>query len=119
VVGKGLIGALVVVLLMGVSGCGGGGTAGTLIGSVGPGFTIVLKDPSGHVLTTVKAGRYSVTVTDRSAFLNFHLFGPGVNEATSITGTGTSRWSVDLKPGTYQYQCDAHVSLVHGSFRVT
>jgi plastocyanin len=90
-----------------------------LIGSVGPGFTIVLNDSSGHLLTTVKAGRYSVRVADRSAFLNFHLFGPGVNEATSIAGTGTSQWSVVLKPGTYEYQCDAHASLVHGSFRVT
>lgn len=106
-------------LLAGASGCGAGSSTGELSGSVGPGFTIVMKDAAGQTVTTVKPGRYSITVVDRSAFLNFHLLGPGVSDATSIPGTGTSHWSVELKPGTYQYQCDAHAALVHGSFRVS
>ena len=105
--------------LVAMSGCGGSAPAARLTGSVGPGFIIVLDDSAGKPVRTLSAGRYTITVHDRSAFLNFHLFGPGVNEATSILGTGTRRWSVALKPGVYQFQCDAHAALVHGSFEVT
>lgn len=90
-----------------------------LTGTVGPGFTISLDDAEGRLVTSLKPGQYDVTIHDRSAFLNFHLFGPGVSEATSIPGTGTSRWSVAFRRGVYQYQCDAHKTLVHGLFRVS
>jgi hypothetical protein len=50
-----------------------------LTGTVGPGFTITLKR-LGKPFKTLKAGTYSVTVTDRSNIHNFHLRGPGVNK---------------------------------------
>ena len=41
-----------------------------------------------------------------------------MNRATTIGGTGTSRWNVTLRKGTYKYVCDraldVHEGLVHG-----
>jgi hypothetical protein len=33
-------------------------------------------------------------------------------------GTGDATWTVTLANGVYSYQCDAHASVMHGSFRV-
>jgi plastocyanin len=46
------------------------------------------------------------------------LTGPGVNKATSVSGTGKKTWNVTLKKGTYKYLCDVHSSIMHGSFKV-
>ena len=55
-----------------------------LTGTVGPGFTITLKK-LGKKVITLKAGTYSITVSDKSNIHNFHLRGPGgVNK--EITG---------------------------------
>lgn len=91
---------------------------GTLLGTVGPGFTITLK--SGlHSVTKLKAGTYTITVKDQSNIHNFHLTGPGVNKATSVSGKGTTTWKVTLKKGTYRYVCDPHASIMKGSFAVS
>jgi plastocyanin len=46
--------------------------------------------------------------------------GPGVNKLTTVSFTGTKKWTVTLKPGTYTYQCDVHASSgTKGTFRVT
>ena len=90
----------------------------TLNGTVGPGYTITLTK-SGKKLTTLKPGKYTIAVNDKGAIHNFHLTGPGVNKATSISGTGKQTWKVTLKKGTYKYMCDAHASIMHGSFKVT
>ena len=51
---------------------------------------------------------------------NFHLFGPGVNKKTSVSGTAIQTWTVTLKPGKYTYQCDVHfASGMKGGFKVT
>ena len=47
-----------------------------LTGTVGPGFTISLKRFS-KPLVSLKAGTYSITVSDKSNIHNFHLRGPG------------------------------------------
>src|SRR3954468_22073766 len=47
-----------------------------LKGTVGPGFTIVLKKGTTKV-KTLKPGKYSITVADKSTIHNFHLRGPG------------------------------------------
>src|SRR5712691_9159418 len=59
-----------------------------LQGNVGPGFTITLNESSGSLLTHLDPGSYSVHVVDRADIHSFHLLGPGVDQATSIGGTG-------------------------------
>jgi plastocyanin len=90
-----------------------------LTGTVGPGFTITLAK-AGKKVTSLKAGSYTITVTDKATIHNFHLLGPGVaKEITSVPFQGTKRVTVTLKKGTYTYQCDPHASGgMKGSFKV-
>jgi plastocyanin len=88
-----------------------------LVGTVGPGFTITLKQ-NGTKVTRLKAGKYSMTVDDRSSIHNFHLTGPGVNKKTSVGATGKVTWTVTLQKGkTYRFVCDPHASSMKGSFK--
>jgi hypothetical protein len=90
-----------------------------LAGTDGPGFTITLKK-SGTKVTKLKAGKYSITVSDLSSSHNFHLTGPGVNKKTSVGGTGKSTWTVTLQKGkTYRFVCDPHASIMKGSFKTS
>jgi plastocyanin len=90
-----------------------------LTGTVGPGFTISLKR-LGKTVRTVKAGRYTVVVSDKSNIHNFHLRGPGVNkELTSVTFVGTKTVVVRMTRGTYRFVCDPHATSMKGSLRVT
>ena len=89
-----------------------------LTGTVGPGFTISLTK-GGKKVTTLKAGKYTFAVSDKSSIHNFHLTGPGVDKSTSVGKTGNSTWTVALKKGTYKFQCDPHASSMKGSFKVT
>jgi plastocyanin len=90
----------------------------TLTGTVGPGFTITLKQGSKTV-KTLKAGSYVFKISDKSNIHNFHLTGPGVDKKTSVAGTGSSTWTLTLKKGTYKYVCDPHKTIMHGSFTVS
>ena len=95
------------------------GTVEPLTGTVGPGFTINLKQ-GGNTVTSLKAGAYTIVVDDRSNMHNFHLMGPGgVDMATTVDGVGTVTWQVTLIAGTYTYQCDPHASFMNGSFVVS
>jgi plastocyanin len=89
-----------------------------LSGTVGPGFTIGLKK-AGVTVKTLKAGKYSLVVADRSTIHNFHLTGPGVNVKTSVVAQGTRTFALTLKRGTYRFVCDPHAGLMKGSFRVS
>jgi plastocyanin len=101
-----------------IAGAGGAATS-KLSGVTGPGFTITLKS-GGTLVKTLKAGTYTVVVSDKSSAHNFHLFGPGVNKTTSVPFTGMQTWTVKLKAGKYTYQCDVHASVgMKGSFKVT
>ena len=91
----------------------------TLVGTVGPGFTITLTQ-NGKAVKTLKSGTYSIAVSDKSSIHNFHLIGPGVNKTTTVPFTGTQTWTVKLKPGSYTYQCDIHAATgMKGAFKVT
>jgi hypothetical protein len=91
---------------------------GTLNGKVGPGFTIGLKKGAANV-TSIKKGQWRLVVRDLAGIHNFHLTGPGVNKSTSVGGTGTRSFLVNLRPGRYTFVCDPHASTMRGSFRVT
>lgn len=91
-----------------------------LAGSVGPSFTISLKTPAGKRVKTEKAGRFTITVSDKSSSHNFHLIGPGVNKKVTKVGfVGKKTVVLTLKPGKYLYQCDVHSDSMRGSFTVT
>jgi plastocyanin len=89
-----------------------------LRGTVGPGFTIVLKKGTSTV-RTVKPGKYTITVQDKSNIHNFRLRGPGLNrQITSVSFTGTKTVTVTLKRGKYTYVCDPHASNMKKTFTV-
>jgi plastocyanin len=89
-----------------------------LVANVGPGFTITLTK-AGKKVTTLKPGKYSITVNDKSTFHNFHLLGSGVNKKTTVAFKGTPKaWVVTFKKGTYRYVCDPHATMMKGSFKV-
>jgi hypothetical protein len=92
-------------------------TATTLRATVGPGFTINVKNAAGVAVTRVSPGAYSIEVRDLSPEHSFHLRGPGVDRMTSVDGTGTVTWDVTLVAGTYSFLCDAHPGTMKGSFR--
>jgi len=75
-----------------------------LSGGVGPGAKISLTK-------SAKAGKAVLTISDRSKKDNLHLTGPGVNKKTGIAFTGTVKWTVTLKAGTYTFRSDAHKAL--------
>lgn len=91
-----------------------------LAAAVGPGPTITLRTAAGKAVKTVRAGRVSITVNDRSAAHNFHLLGPGVNRKTGVAARGRASWTVTLAKGkTYTFFCDPHKARMRGSFRAT
>jgi hypothetical protein len=88
----------------------------TLTGVVGPGFNISLKNADGTNVTHLDAGTYDISVSDNSIEHNFHLRGPGVDQATLLETTGTVTWTVTITDGTYTFICDAHPTQMKGSF---
>jgi Copper binding proteins, plastocyanin/azurin family len=89
----------------------------TLTGTVGPGFTITLKNRTKLVKTLAPA-KYAFVINDKSSIHNFHLIGPGVNRKTSVGAKGTTHWTLTLRVGTYRYMCDPHATIMKGSFIV-
>jgi plastocyanin len=88
-----------------------------VVGTVGPGFTIKLTK-AGKKVKSLKPGKYTLVVQDKSNIHNFHLRGPGVNKSTAVSFVGTKTFTVTLKSGTYKYVCDPHASSMKGSFKV-
>jgi plastocyanin len=75
-----------------------------LSGTVGPGAKISLTK-------SAKSGKAVLAISDRSKKDNLHLTGPGLNKKTGIAFTGTVKWTVTLKAGTYTFRSDAHKAL--------
>ena len=92
--------------------------ATTLIGTVGPGFTITLTDAKGAKVSALKAGAYSIKVADLSDIHNFHLTGPGVNKDSGLVAKGNSVWNVTLAKGSYVFVCDPHATMMKGKVAV-
>jgi plastocyanin len=93
--------------------------ATVLKGTTGPGFTITLKTAAGKTVKTLKPGRYTIRVRDRSSMHDFRLTGPGLNKRiTGVAFTGTKSVTLRLKKGRYTYVCTPHADSMRGSFRV-
>ena len=75
-------------------------------------------DASGARVTHLDPGNYTVQVDDLSPGHNFHVFGPGVDLATDVLGTGSATWNVTFTDGSYAFVCDPHVGEMSGGFTV-
>jgi hypothetical protein len=108
--------ALAAALLGATNGSAGSAENPKLFGTVGPEFTITLKNAAGATVTNIDPGTYDVQVTDNSAFHSFHLKGPGVDNTSGVQETGTQTWTVTIQNGSYAYFCDMHPSSMRGTF---
>ena len=83
-----------------------------LSGTTGPGFTITVKK-AGKKVTRLAPGKYTITVTDRSAQHDFVLTGPGIKRkvVTGLAFQGSKTVTVTLKRGRYEYYCTPHRSM--------
>ncbi len=97
---------------------GAGASTPKLVASVSDPLNISLTK-GGTKVTKLKAGKYTIVVQDKASDHNFRLTGPGVNKATTVSGKGTTTWTVTLKKGTYTYVCDPHKAFMKGSFTVS
>jgi plastocyanin len=94
-------------------------TVPKLFGTVGPGFTISLKDAKGKTVRQVKAGKYTFVIHDKSAIHTFSLKGPGINKTlTSVSFVGSKSVTLTLKAGTYTFYCVVHPTM-RGTFKAT
>jgi plastocyanin len=96
-------------------------SATKLTGTTGPGFTITVKK-AGKKVAKVAAGKYTLTVSDKSSQHNFVLNGPGIKNkmVTGLAFMGTKTVTVTLKKGRYEYYCTPHRSIgMRGFIRVT
>ena len=93
-----------------------------LIGKVGPGFSITLKRGT-KMVKTLKAGKYTFVVTDKSSIHNFTLKQTkGGHFMKTLTGTafmGTKSVTVMLRKGTWKAFCTNHPTVVVRFFKVT
>jgi hypothetical protein len=81
-------------------------------------FAISLQDASGNKVSHLDAGTYTIVVHDFSDLHNFHLTGPGVDQATGVDGTGDTTWTVTFTDAVYKFMCDAHPTVMKGNFAV-
>ena len=86
----------------------------TVIGEVGPGYTITLKRPGGAPVRKLRPGRYTFVVRDRATNHDFRLRGPGVNVTSGVAPVGTKRWTLRLRAGRYVYLCSPHPLFMRG-----
>ena len=79
-----------------------------LRGTAGPGFSITLQNEAGTLVTKLDPGTYDIAVRDLSVDHNFHLYGPGVEEMTSVDAIEDRNWTVTFREARYTYVCDLH-----------
>jgi plastocyanin len=91
----------------------------TLVGTVGPGFTITLKQ-NGKVVKTLKAGTYKLVVHDKASIHSFSMDGPNGydKDFTTVPFVGTKTINVTWKAGKYKFYCPPHESTMFGHFTV-
>jgi hypothetical protein len=92
-------------------------TSTTLVGTVGPGYTISLK-MNGKKLTRLPAGKYRFVLHDMSSIHGWSLDGPnGLDkDLTPVPFIGTKTVTLTLKAGKYKFYCPSHETLMFGHF---
>ena len=91
-----------------------------LNGTVGPDYTITLKQNS-KVVKTLKAGSYKLVIADKAQTHAFSLDGPHgyAKYFTKVPFVGTKTLIVTLRAGGYKYYCPPHEPFMFGRFKVT
>jgi plastocyanin len=91
-----------------------------LNGTVGPGFTITLKQ-NGKAVKTLKAGSYTFVIADKASIHAFAMDGPHgfAKDFTTVPFTGTKTVTLKLKAGKYKFYCPPHEAVMFGHFTVT
>ena len=91
-----------------------------LFGTVGPGFTISLKQNGKALKRLAKPGSYTFVISDKASIHNFVVEGPGVErDITTPAFTGTKTVTIRLRKGKYKFYCRPHESSMFGFFTVT
>ena len=92
----------------------------TVMGKVGPGYTISLTI-GGKKVKKLKAGvKYRFVVADRSEDHDFRLVGPGTSKLLSGEEyMGTKTTVLSLKKGSYKFYCAPHSDEMRGGFSVS
>src|SRR5689334_5164711 len=108
--------AVVLVALAVAAGGAGAQAPTTLKGVVGPAFTITLTKADGSAVDHLDPGTYTIDVQDLSDQHDFHLSGPGVDQATVVSAVTNVTWTVTLRDGTYKFRCDPHEAIMSGTF---
>jgi hypothetical protein len=91
----------------------------TLVGTVGPGYTIGLtKD--GKAVKTLKPGAYKLVIHDKASIHGWSLDGPHgyAKDFAAVPFVGTKSFSVNFKAGKYKFYCPSHESIMFGHFTV-
>ncbi len=108
-------------LALAATALGRGDKALKLTGSVGPGFTISLKQ-NGQNVKSLKAGTYTFVVSDKASIHNFVLErekgGTFEKQLTSVAFKGTKTATISLGKGEWKYYCKPHEAGMHGEFKV-
>jgi hypothetical protein len=89
-----------------------------LLGIVGPGTRFTLKNKAGKAVTTLKTGKYAISLNDYSTKQNFHIVGPGLDLTTLLNKKGSAGATVVLRKGTFRYYSDGDRSHLKGTFKV-
>jgi plastocyanin len=92
-----------------------------LQGTVGPGYTISLKQ-NGKRVKSLKPGTYSFSIRDKASIHNFVIEKESgkkfEKQLTGVSFQGSKTVTVKLAKGEWKYYCKPHESQMHGSFRV-
>jgi plastocyanin len=116
-----ILAAAAVAVTLAASALGRPASTPKLQGTVGPGFTISLKN-HGKKVTSLKAGSYTFVVSDKASIHSFVLErqtgGKFEKAITTIPFTGTKTVTVKLGKGKWKYYCKAHESTMFGFFTV-
>ena len=91
-----------------------------LTGTVGPGYTITLKQGTKAV-KTLRAGTYKFVIHDKSSIHGYSLDGPHgfAKDISAIPAIGTKTITLKLKAGGYKFYCPNHESTMFGHFKAT
>jgi plastocyanin len=103
-------------------------SAPKLTGTVGPGFTISLKDSTGKKVTKLKHGKYTFVVSDKASIHNFVIEKPlpkkngkpaFEKDITEVTFVGKKTVTILLTKGKWEVYCAPHESSMKQKFTVT